>query len=130
LQRKLWERHLLDRGMQAGNAFTVIGLCCLDHALSNERAIAEGDAEGVHQMRVGLRRLRAAISLFKDLAAGSGTEAVKRELKWLTGRFGQARDFDVLIEEHVRPLQANRPIGGKIDVLANYLAGKRRRGFD
>jgi triphosphatase len=39
----------------------------------------------VHQMRVGLRRLRAAISLFAKLLGDQEPERVKSELKWLTG---------------------------------------------
>jgi triphosphatase len=69
-------------------------------------------------MRVGLRRLRAAISVFRELVHGAETEAVQGELKWLTGRFGPARDFDVLIEKRVRPLQESGPIGDEIAVLA------------
>jgi len=49
-------------------------------------------------MRVGLRRLRAAISVFKHLLCGPETEAINTELKWLTEQLGPARDFDVLIE--------------------------------
>jgi hypothetical protein len=30
-------------------AFTIVGLSCLDHALSNERAVRAGDPEGVHR---------------------------------------------------------------------------------
>jgi triphosphatase len=44
-------------------AFKIIGLACLDQIVGNKPAVIKGDAEGVHQMRVGLRRLRAAISL-------------------------------------------------------------------
>jgi triphosphatase len=32
--------------------------------INNEAALISGNPEGVHQMRVGLRRLRAAMSLF------------------------------------------------------------------
>jgi len=50
--------------------------------------VREGDTEGVHQMRVGLRRLRAAISIFKELLPDSETEAVKSELRRLTEQLG------------------------------------------
>ena len=43
-------------------AFKIIGLTCLKQVIDNEAALIKGDPEGVHQMRVGLRRLRAAIS--------------------------------------------------------------------
>jgi triphosphatase len=113
-----------------GEALTMIGLSCLDHALSNERAINAGDAEGVHQMRVGLRRLRAAISVFKQLLPGAETDAVKRELKWLTDQLGPARDLNVLIEERVRPLQQSGPFGDEAGVLADDLQRKQNSGLD
>jgi triphosphatase len=49
------------------NAFKIIGLTCLKQVIDNEPALIKGDPEGVHQMRVGLRRLRAAMSLFAAL---------------------------------------------------------------
>ena len=47
------------------DSFALIGLACLDHIARNEEAVLRGNSEGVHQMRVGLRRLRAAISDFQ-----------------------------------------------------------------
>ena len=44
----------------------VIG-ACRDHWQANIAAAVDGrDPEGVHQVRVGLRRLRSALSLFKS----------------------------------------------------------------
>jgi CHAD domain-containing protein len=48
----------------------------LSGALANERAVRHGDPEGVHQMRVGLRRLRAAMSIFKEMLPGPETEGL------------------------------------------------------
>jgi triphosphatase len=47
-------------------ASQTIALSCLDHATANERAVREGDTEGVHQMRVGLRRLRPGFRYSKS----------------------------------------------------------------
>ena len=58
---------ILRSAMAAGQAFQVIGFSCLHHFAANRDAVAHSDPEGVHQMRVGLRRLRAAMSFFKDL---------------------------------------------------------------
>jgi inorganic triphosphatase YgiF len=82
----------LDRETSTA-AFKTIALSCLDHAAANEGAVREGNTEGIHQMRVGLRRLRAAMSIFKELLPGSDIEAIKTELKWLTEQLGPARDF-------------------------------------
>ncbi|HTX23235.1 MAG TPA: CHAD domain-containing protein [Steroidobacteraceae bacterium] len=115
----------LDPRVSAGDAFRIIGLACLDHAIANERATREGDAEGIHQMRVGLRRLRTAISIFKDLVHGPETEAIKTELKWLTDQLAAARDLDVLIEKQLRPLRNAAPIGAAAAVLEQDLDARR-----
>ena len=99
----------LDPEVSAAEAFQIVALSCLDHAIANARAVREGETEGIHQMRVGLRRLRAAISLFKELLPGPEIEKIKTELKWLTEQLGPARDFDVLIEGRVRPMHRSGP---------------------
>ncbi len=116
----------LDARLAAGEAFQAIGLACLDHALSNERAARAGDVEGVHQMRVGLRRLRAAISVFKEMVQGPRTESLKADLKWLTDQLSPVRDLDVLIEERVRPLRKAAPIAAEAGVLEQDLDARRK----
>jgi triphosphatase len=99
----------LDPHVTTGQAFRVVALACLDHALANQRSVSAGDAEGIHQMRVGLRRLRAALSLFKPLIESAETESIKTELKWLTDELAPARDFDVLVTEGIEPLRGSAP---------------------
>lgn len=78
---------------------------CLDHLQANEAvALTTDDTEGVHQMRVALRRLRAALRLFKlslpkDQICWAVTEA-----KWLTDELSAARAWDVLADEFVSPV--------------------------
>src|SRR5262249_16766230 len=54
----------LTADMNAGRAFTLIGRVCLRQLVANVPATINRDAEAVHQLRVALRRLRAAMSLF------------------------------------------------------------------
>ena len=61
--------------MNTADAFRIIGRSILRHIAGNETAVRRSDSEGVHQMRVGLRRLRAAISLFAKLAWRPGDRA-------------------------------------------------------
>ena len=75
------EKIRLQRGMNTADAFRIIGRSILRHIAGNETAVRRSDSEGVHQMRVGLRRLRAAISLFAKLLGDQETERVKAELK-------------------------------------------------
>jgi inorganic triphosphatase YgiF len=74
-------------------AFRVIARACLRQLISNQPAMLRDDAEGLHQMRVALRRLRAAISLFDDMLADRQTDEMKRKFKWITAELGPAREI-------------------------------------
>jgi triphosphatase len=102
----------LSAGMSTGRAFTLIGRACLRHLVANEPATIRRDAEALHQMRVALRRLRAAISLFSDAVSDDRINTIKTELRWLARELGPARDLDTLLIEVLKPLRkqhANEP---------------------
>jgi CHAD domain-containing protein len=63
--------------MSPVEAFLVIGRSILRHIAANESAVRRSDPEGVHQMRVGLRRLRGAMALFKQLLGDKQSERIK-----------------------------------------------------
>jgi inorganic triphosphatase YgiF len=92
-------------GTSAREGFKVIGRACLKQIIDNKPALLAGDAEGVHQMRVGLRRLRAAMSLFGVLLPDPQSAVIKSELKWLTGELGPARELEVLMQRVIAPIQ-------------------------
>jgi inorganic triphosphatase YgiF len=95
----------LSPGTTTRDGFKAIGLACLKQMVANEHPLLAGDPEGVHQMRVGLRRLRAAISLFADILKDPQTAAIKEELKWLTGELGPARELEVLVRQVLAPVR-------------------------
>ena len=74
------------------------------HFATNADAVRNLDAEAIHQMRVGLRRTRAAISLFDDVLPRASTKRIKEELKWLTAELAPAREIDVFLKEHISPI--------------------------
>ena len=121
----------LDISATSSETFTAIGLSCLNQLLSNREAVIDGEAEGIHQMLVGLRRLRAAISLFEPLLRHADTEAVKRELKWLTDQLGPAREYEVLRSEIGCALcvRLNRT-SARFRVLNQELRIRRKTGLD
>jgi CHAD domain-containing protein len=87
----------LARRMSAEQAFERIVRSCLDQIRANEEGVARfHDVESLHQMRVGLRRLRAALAMFKDLL--QLPDNLESELDWFVGELGPARDWDVLLE--------------------------------
>jgi CHAD domain-containing protein len=57
-----------------------------------EVALADEDREGVHQLRVAVRRLRAVL---KSWAVDVG---LRDELRWFFGELGPVRDLDVLLD--------------------------------
>jgi triphosphatase len=114
----------LHEGSNTRDALKTIGRACLKQVICNEPALLNADPEGVHQMRVGLRRLRAAMSLFAALLDDPQTAAIKAELKWLTGELGPARELDVLVS-HVMPIKDRKMRGGGVRSVSHELAEQR-----
>lgn len=115
----------LPAGASTRDAFRMIGLGCLKQIINNEAALIRGDPEGVHQMRVGLRRLRAAMSLFAVLLHDQQTAAMKAELKWLAGELGPARELEVLVKRVAAPMKSQRRRWGGMPSLSRELAKRR-----
>ncbi len=81
----------------------VVGLLlanCQHHLLANQ-AVAEAGQhpEGVHQMRVALRRMRSACSLLHRELGSPSLSGFSAEAKWLGQLLGAARDWDVFVTE-------------------------------
>jgi triphosphatase len=103
-------RPLLEAGSRFDDAVAAIFASCLDQILGNEEAAAAGaDPEGVHQMRVGIRRLRSALALVRAVSPAAPLEHLRGELRWLAGELGGARDLDVFCDETLGPVVRSRP---------------------
>lgn len=95
----------LDRHAPAAAAFRAIAWECIAHLQGNQDMVLHGaDAEGVHQMRVALRRLRSAFSVFRDLIGPTRGAELLEEMQWITALLGEARDLDVFLTETLPPL--------------------------
>lgn len=85
----------LAPGMTLEQAFRTIVDNCLTQIRANEDGVANGrDVESVHQMRVGLRRLRSALGIFRKIIACP--DELQAGLDWIGTELGRARDWDVL----------------------------------
>jgi inorganic triphosphatase YgiF len=58
-----------------------------------------GDPEGVHQMRVAVRRLRVAAGIASEAGLPSLSDKLVDELRWLWALLGDCRDADVFATE-------------------------------
>lgn len=119
----------VESGMSTGKAFQAIVRSILRHLVDNESAVRNGDSEGLHQMRVDLRKLRAAISIFSELVNDSQTKAIKGELIWMTNELGPARDLDVYIKSTVEPAEKLRPRKRGLREFGDDLVGRRKAAF-
>ncbi|MEW5903206.1 MAG: CHAD domain-containing protein [Pseudomonadota bacterium] len=82
---------------------------CLTHIQDNvPGALLGHDAEYLHQVRVGLRRLRVALMLASRLHADDAELAdLSRQVSALCVMLGQARDWDVLVTRTLPRLPAD-----------------------
>ncbi len=112
---------------------------CLQHFSANEAASLKGeDPEGIHQMRVALRRLRSALALFRPFVPAEQYDWMKGEVKWLGGYLGPARDWDVFLAELLAPVHEGfeRTNGREAPLLAGLGAleaaarARRERAYD
>jgi CHAD domain-containing protein len=55
------------------------------------------DIEDLHQMRVSVRRMRAALKAARPLLDAAWSDGLRAELGWLGGALGPVRDLDVML---------------------------------
>jgi CHAD domain-containing protein len=66
--------------------------------LKHDRSVRTGaDVEDVHQMRVSVRRMRAALKAAGPLLDADWADGLRAELGWLGRALGPVRDLDVML---------------------------------
>ena len=121
---------LLAREMTAGQAFQRISIACLKQIAANaERLRHRASPEVIHQLRVGLRRLRSLITSFKKVVTDARLPAIKAELKWLTGELDAARNLDVLLHGDYRAAVVEKTDAEGLKGLGARLRAARRLAY-
>lgn len=91
---------VLDPGEALPAAARRVVAAALRQLQANEEGVlASGDPEFVHQARIALRRLRAAIRMFRGAIGHGRARAWRRELAATARGLGTARDWDVFATE-------------------------------
>jgi len=99
----------LDDAMTPAEALRVVLLSCLDQIAVNASQVASGDgeAEHVHQLRIGLRRLRTALRLFASAPPEPPLwRSMADKAAALFRALGAARDQAAIAEPMARELSA------------------------
>jgi inorganic triphosphatase YgiF len=100
----------IDASQTPIEAFRNIALGCLEQFQRNEPGLlAGGEPEFIHQARVALRRLRSAIKLFAPVLPPEFVAAYGQTWQTLAGALGDARNWDVFLEETLPPIAAAFP---------------------
>jgi inorganic triphosphatase YgiF len=104
---------------------------CIRQWLANQASAFDGrDPEGVHQMRVALRRLRSAINFFKDFIPDPPLEEFKEQSKWAANSLGPARDWDVFLLETLPPVMELWPEHRGLRALHEGARRMRDAGYE
>ncbi|MFC5475745.1 CHAD domain-containing protein [Paraherbaspirillum soli] len=115
----------LDPALDVEQGFQVIAGDCLAQIQGNESGVVFGsDPESVHQMRIGLRRLRAAFDVF-GRALPNPVE-ILAELDWLGGELGPARDWQVLADETLANVAVRCPDAPQLTALCELALRQAR----
>ena len=84
--------------LDGASAFQRIARDCVAKIAAQHSSACAGDAEAVHQIRVAITRLRAAVSFFATFTVDTEWLRLRQEFAWLNGSLGAARDTDVIVE--------------------------------
>ncbi len=98
------------------------------HAMNNlEAASAGAGPEGVHQLRVALRRIRSLLGVIHKIAAPADLAALRAEARWLMAQLGHARNLDVFATGVLH--EARQACGADVDftALAQRIDAMRRQ---
>lgn len=110
----------VDSALQAGVS------SCLAHVQANMAGALLGlDEEYLHQVRVGLRRLRVVLSVTRRVRPDAQLEDLHRQVSGPAIALGRARDWDVFVTRILTPICVHLP--GHADLRALLGICQRRR---
>lgn len=120
----------LDPSVTLDEAFATILRSCFLHLLQSLPAAEDGrNPEGVHQLRVSLRRIRSALDLMRSVGALSNLDALRSEAKWLAQDLSAARDWDVFQLETLPTIAKACPSVAGFDALGRAAAKRQSDAY-
>lgn len=119
----------LDPAMTVEAALQRFGQRCLNHLLCNEPVALAGEPEGVHQIRVAVRRLRSALSALKPMLPAEHHRWASEELRWFTRALAPMRNWDIFTGDLLRPVREALPNRHEIERLISAAERSRRAAF-
>ncbi len=122
---------ILPRDIPAEDAFRLTLLQCQWHIAANISAVVEArEIEGLHQMRVGFRRLRVAFTSFGSHFRNPDLDRLKDRAKRMAENLGPARDLDVFMNELLEPAAKANGAVESFELLRARAGDARRTAWD
>ena len=100
---------------------TAVTANTLSHFVANWGSLRESDApESIHQLRVALRRMRAALGMFRQAISLRELEDIRAEARRIASLLGPARECDAFRQNALSgPLRGRREaLTGSVQLLA------------
>jgi inorganic triphosphatase YgiF len=121
---------ILAPSLPVAEAFKAIAHSCLRQIVANTTAVLSHSPDALHQMRVGMRRLRVAIWVFSEILRDDQTEQIKSKLKYYANELAPARDLEVMIVEVLRPFSRRYPKEKGFISLIRSFSRRRKKAYD
>lgn len=111
--------HLPDAAT-AGQVLAVVCVDALRLIVAHRSKVTKAAPEELHQVRIGLRKLDAAIRFFSSIVPERSYKLIMKELRWLRCQLSSARNFDVFSADILNPAMRESESASAVSVL--YLA--------
>jgi inorganic triphosphatase YgiF len=120
-----------DPSISLDEAFATILRSCLGNILEALPAAEDGrDPEGVHQLRVSLRRLRSAFELMRSVGSLGNFDSLRSEARWLAQNLSAARDWDMFQLQTLPTIAKACPSVAGFDALEQVTEKRRSAAYD
>jgi triphosphatase len=120
----------LDPSTSLDESFATVLRACLCYLLESMPAAEDGrDPEGVHQLRVALRRLRSALDLMRSVGPLSQLDSLRSEARWLAQNLSAARDWDIFHGQTLPTVAEACPSVAGFDALKQVTSKRRQAAY-
>jgi triphosphatase len=125
-----WIRPPLSAGATAAQAFVANLAAAAEQINANAPGmLASRDPEYLHQLRVGMRRMRSTLRAFRGLARRRRSSAFDAELQSTLRVLGEARDWDAFNLSDVPQILRRAARGSREKALRTARAAVRHKRF-
>lgn len=113
--------------MQVREGLAAIAAPCADRLMASAaHARLQANADTLHDLRVCVRQMRAALSIFRGVIPDRERESLRSALRWLIRKTSPTRDLDVFVEGTLREATRHGANSGVEAVLEIAVAAQDR----